>query len=37
MAINNPIIGIMVKLTTVRAKPTKSKKRPTAKSEILSK
>jgi hypothetical protein len=37
MAINNPMIGIMVKLTTVRAKPKKSKNRPTAKSEILSK
>jgi hypothetical protein len=37
MAINNPKTGIIVKLTTVRAKATKSKNRPTVKSEILSK
>ena len=37
MAINKPRIGIIVKLTTVRAKPVKSKNRPTAKSETLSK
>ena len=37
MAINNPRTGIIVKLTIVRAKPRKSKNRPTAKSEILSK
>jgi hypothetical protein len=37
MAINNPRTGMIVKLTIVRAKPTKSKNRPTAKSEILSK
>jgi hypothetical protein len=37
MAINNPRTGIIVKLTIVRANPRKSKNRPTAKSEILSK
>jgi hypothetical protein len=37
MAINNPRTGIMVKLISVKAKPRKSKNRPTAKSENLSK
>jgi hypothetical protein len=37
MAIINPRTGIMVKLTTVRAMPRKSKNSPTAKSENLSK
>jgi hypothetical protein len=37
IAINNPRTGIIVKLTIVRAKPRKSKNRPTAKSENLSK
>jgi hypothetical protein len=37
IAINNPMTGIIVKLISVRAKPVKSKNRPTAKSEILSK
>jgi hypothetical protein len=37
MAINNPRTGIIVKLIIVRAKPRKSKNRPTTKSEILSK
>ena len=34
---NNPRTGIRVKLITVKDKPRKSKNRPTAKSEILSK
>ena len=37
MAINNPRTGIIVKLISVRAKPRKSKNRPTAKLENLSK
>jgi hypothetical protein len=37
IAINNPRIGIMVKLISVRAMPRNSKNRPTAKSENLSK
>jgi hypothetical protein len=37
IAINNPMTGIIVKLISVRAKPVKSKNRPTTKSEILSK
>ena len=37
MAINNPRTGIIVKLINARDKPRKSKNRPTAKSEILSK
>jgi hypothetical protein len=36
-AIINPMIGMIVKLMTVSAKPTKSKNKPMAKSEILSK